>query len=117
MARGVGIIGAGPGVAALHLPTLARVGDAFRVVHIADGGSGRSAALAARVGARSSTGIDAIMADPDVEVVSISVTLALAPNTRYHELVTDLPASPAAGRGAPDLTRAEVAAGVVRQLL
>lgn len=195
MARGVGIIGAGPGVAALHLPTLARVGDAFRVVHIADGGSGRSAALAARVGARSSTGVDAIMADPEAEVVaicsppaqhaaqiiaavaagkravfcekplgttvaeaeeaveacrragvplivgtnhyfdpawgrakhhltvsggpvvSISVTLALAPNARYHELVTELPASAAAGRGAPDLTRAAVAAGVVRQLL
>ena len=49
MVRGVGIIGAGPGVAALHLPTLARLSDAFRVVHVADGGSGRSAALAARV--------------------------------------------------------------------
>ncbi|MFB7893734.1 Gfo/Idh/MocA family protein [Microbacterium sp. NPDC056044] len=194
MARGVGIIGAGPGVAALHLPTLARLSDAFRVVHVADGGSGRGAALAARVGARSSTGAEAIMADPEAEVVaicsppaqhaaqiiaavaagkravfcekpigttvaeaeeaveacrragvplivgtnhyfdpawgrakhhltasggpviSISVQLALAPNTRYHQLVTELPVA-AGGRGGPDLTRPEVAAGVVRQLL
>lgn len=195
MTRGVGIIGAGPGAAALHLPTLARLSDAFRVVHIADGGSGRSAALAARVGARSSTGAEAVMDDPEVEivaicsppaehakhiiaavaagkravfcekpvgmtiaeaaeaveacrraglplivgtnhyfdpawgrakhhltvsggpVVSISVTLALAPNTRYHELVTESPASAAGGRSFPDLSRPAVAAGVVRQLL
>ncbi|WP_374975990.1 Gfo/Idh/MocA family protein [Microbacterium trichothecenolyticum] len=195
MTHGVGIVGAGPGVAALHLPTLERLADAFRVVHIADGGSGRSAALAARVDARSSTGAEAIMADPEVEVVaicsppaqhaaqivaavaagkravfcekpigttvaeaeeaveacrragvalivgtnhyfdpawgrakhhltasggpvvSISVTLALPPNARYHELVTELPEAAAVGRGVPDLTRAEVAAGVVRQLL
>ena len=32
----VGIIGAGPGVAALHLPVLGRLADLFRVVHIAD---------------------------------------------------------------------------------
>ncbi len=38
MAYGVGIIGAGPGVAALHLPTLARLEGEFRVVHVADGG-------------------------------------------------------------------------------
>ncbi|MGX5771053.1 Gfo/Idh/MocA family protein [Microbacterium trichothecenolyticum] len=195
MTHGVGIIGAGPGVAALHLPTLERLADAFRVVHVADGGSGRSAALAARVGARASSGTEAIMADPAVDVVaicsppahhaaqiieavaagkravfcekpigttvaeaeqaieacrragvplivgtnhyfdpawgrakhhltasggpvvSISVTLALPPNTRYHELVTELPGSPVAARGLPDLTRPEVAAGVVRQLL
>jgi len=198
MALGVGIIGAGPGVAALHLPTLARLDGAFRVVHIADNGSGRAAALAERVGARSSTGTEAVMADPDVQVVaicsppaehaaqivaavaagkravfcekpigttvaeaeealeacrlagvplivgtnhyfdpawgrarhhlavtggpvvSISVTLSLPANTRYHELVTELPAGPGApppGRDAPDLSRPEVAAGVVRQLL
>ena len=56
MRYGVGIIGAGPGVAALHLPTLARLSDAFEVVHIADAGSGRAEQLAARVGARFSTG-------------------------------------------------------------
>ena len=64
MPHGVGIVGAGPGVAALHLPTLARLSDDFEVVHVADGGSGRAADLAARVGARSSSGIAELLADP-----------------------------------------------------
>jgi predicted dehydrogenase len=194
MPHGVGIVGAGPGVSALHLPILARLPERFTVVHIADGGSGRAAVLAARVGARHSSGLDEILADPRVEVlaicsppaehadhilaavsagkraifcekpigttvasaeaaveacraagvplivgtnhfydpawgrarhhlqtsggpvVSISVTLALPPNGRYHDAVTEL-AEPSAGRPAPDLSRPEVAAGVVRQLL
>ncbi len=194
MPHGVGLVGAGPGVSALHLPTLARLPDQFAVVHIADGGSGRSAELAARLDARSSSGLDEILADPRVEilaicsppaehaaqilaavaagkraifcekpigttvagaeaaveacravgvplivgtnhfydpawgrarhhlqtsggpVVSISVTLALPPNGRYHDVVTEL-AQPPAGRPSPDLSRPEVAAGVVRQLL
>jgi predicted dehydrogenase len=192
---GVGIIGAGPGVAALHLPTLARLADDFRVVHVADAGSGRATRLAARVGARASTGVDELLADEHVEVVaicsppaehaaqilasvaagkravfcekpvgtnveeaeeaveacrrasvplivgsnhffdpawgrarhhlatsggpvlSISVTLSLPPNGRYHDVVTELGAVPLAGRPAPDLRRPEIAAGVVRQLL
>ena len=56
MPYGVGIIGAGPGVAALHLPTLARLSEEFEVVHVSDAGSGRAARLAERVGARSSPG-------------------------------------------------------------
>ncbi|WP_243075335.1 Gfo/Idh/MocA family protein [Microbacterium sp. SS28] len=194
MVYGVGIIGAGPGVAALHLPTLARLADDFHVVHVADAGSGRADALAGRTGARSSTGIEALLEDPAVEVVaicsppaahaaqiraavaagkkavfcekpigatvaeseeaveacrragiplivgtnhffdpawgrakhhltvsggpvvSISVTLSLPPNTRYHDVVTEL-AAPGGARPAPDLSRPEVAAGVVRQLL
>ncbi|MCH6230934.1 Gfo/Idh/MocA family oxidoreductase [Microbacterium sp. CFH 31415] len=194
MPHGVGIVGAGPGVSALHLPTLARMPEHFAVVHVADAGSGRAADLAARVGARSSRGTDEILADPRVEVlaicsppaehaaqilaavsagkraifcekpigttvaaaeaaveacraagvalivgtnhyydpawgrarhhlqtsggpvVSISVTLALPPNGRYHDVVTELP-QPLAGRPAPDLSRGDVAAAVVRQLL
>ncbi|MEU1971454.1 Gfo/Idh/MocA family oxidoreductase [Microbacterium sp. NPDC019599] len=194
MTYGVGIIGAGPGVAALHVPTLARLADAFRIVHITDAGSGRAAGLAAQLGVRSSTGSDELIADPDVEVVaicsppaehaaqilaavaggarsifcekpvgttvaeaeeaveacrsagialivgtnhyfdpawgrakhhltasggpvlSISVTMSLPPNTRYHDVVTELHA-PAGRRPRPDLSRREVAAGVVRQLL
>jgi predicted dehydrogenase len=69
MPHGVGIVGAGPGVSALHLPTLARLSEHFRVVHVSDAGSGRAAELAARVGARSSGGIDGVLADPEVEVV------------------------------------------------
>ena len=72
MPHGVGIVGAGPGVAALHLPTLTRLSDDFEVVHIADGGSGRAEDLAARVGGRSSSGIAELLADPAVEVVVLA---------------------------------------------
>src|SRR6478736_5862903 len=40
----VGVLGAGPGVAALHLPVLGGLDELFRVVHIADAGSGQSSA-------------------------------------------------------------------------
>ena len=69
MSHGVGIVGAGPGVAALHLPTLARLGADFEVVHISDGGSGRAEDLAARVGARWSSGVAELLADDRVAVV------------------------------------------------
>lgn len=69
---GVGIIGAGPGVAALHLPTLARLAGDFEVVHISDAGSGRAVELVDRVGARSSSGIEALMADQRVSVVVLA---------------------------------------------
>ena len=71
MTWGVGVIGGGPGVAALHLPTLDRVADLFTVVHLADLGSGRAAELAARIGASASQGTAALLADPAVEVVAI----------------------------------------------
>ena len=71
MPHGVGIIGAGPGVAALHLPTLAHLADDFRVTHVSDAGSGRAEGLAARVGARASVGIDELLADPEVDIVAI----------------------------------------------
>ena len=61
----------GPGVAALHLPTLARLGDRFTVVHVSDGGSGRAAELAAASAAAASSGIDDLLADPAVDVVAI----------------------------------------------
>jgi predicted dehydrogenase len=192
---GVGVIGAGPGVAALHLPTLSRLPEHFDVVHVSDGGSGRAAALVARSGARASTGVDELLADPRVEVVaicsppdqhaahivasvtahkraifcekpiattvkdaeavvdlcrkagvalvvgtnhlfdvawgrakhflvasghpvsSISVTVAIPPNGRYHDTVTETDGGlPAAGRR-PDLADPAVAASVVRQLV
>lgn len=67
---GVGVIGAGPGAASLHVPTIARI-PAFRVTHISDSGSGRAAALAKRLAARSSVGSEELLADPDVQVVAI----------------------------------------------
>ncbi|KTS11856.1 Gfo/Idh/MocA family protein [Microbacterium testaceum] len=77
MTWGVGIIGSGPGVAALHAPTLVRTGGDFRLVHVSDAGSGRAAAIAERFGARASTGIDALLADPEVDVVAICSPPAL----------------------------------------
>jgi predicted dehydrogenase len=71
MAWGVGVIGAGPGAVALHVPTLARVADEFRLVHVADAGSGRAAEIAARTGARSSVGIGDLLSDSEVQVVAV----------------------------------------------
>ncbi|MDQ4138685.1 MAG: Gfo/Idh/MocA family oxidoreductase [Actinomycetota bacterium] len=71
MALGVGIVGAGPGVSALHLPTLARLGRQFRIVAIGDSGSGRAAGLASRWGARAYSDAASLLADPDIEVVAV----------------------------------------------
>ncbi|GEK87405.1 Gfo/Idh/MocA family protein [Microbacterium aerolatum] len=194
MPAGVGVIGAGPGAAALHLPTLARLSDRFAVVHISDAGSGRAEDLAAHFGATASTGTDELLADPRVEVVAIcsppdahasqilaavaagkrailcekplalshddaariidacrdagvalvvgtnhlfdpawgraqhhiaaagapvraiSITVALPPNGRYHDAVTEMPATAGQARGVPDWSSPAVAAAVLRQL-
>lgn len=71
MTWGVGVIGAGPGVAALHLPTLDRLRELFTVVHVADNGGGRAAELAGRIGATASHGTTALLADPAVDVVAV----------------------------------------------
>lgn len=195
MSWGVGVIGAGPGVAALHAPTIARVGDRFRLVHVADAGSGRARAIGEAFDARASCGIDDLLADPAVEVVAIcsppadhaaqiraalaagkrailcekpvattaedardvlracadagallvvgtnhlfdpawsrakhhldasrapisavTVTLALAPNGRYHGLVTVAPPTAPGGRPPLDLSDPEHCAAIVRQLV
>jgi predicted dehydrogenase len=67
----VGIIGAGPGVAALHLPVIGRLAGLFRVTHISDAGSGRARVLAGRIGANWSEGEGSLLADPDVDVVAV----------------------------------------------
>uniref|UniRef100_UPI0035B04145 Gfo/Idh/MocA family protein n=1 Tax=Microbacterium sp. TaxID=51671 RepID=UPI0035B04145 len=90
--RGVGVIGAGPGVWALHAPTLAALSDSFRVVHIADAGGGRAAAIADRVGARSSGTAEELLADPEVDVVAICT-----PPASHAELIL---AAVAAGKRA-----------------
>lgn len=191
----VGIIGAGPGVAALHLPVLGGSAELFNVVHVADAGSGRAQALAQSCGARWSEGEEALLADPAVDVVAIcsppaeharqilaavaagkraifcekplavtrqeadgvvaacraagtvllvgtnhlfdaawgrakhhlvalegrvqtiTVTLALPPNDRYHRLVSEGSPFQAARRGRPDLGNPIVAAEILRQLL
>ena len=49
---GVGILGAGPVTQAIHLPTLARQGDRFRVVSVMDVDPAVAEAVAARAGCR-----------------------------------------------------------------
>lgn len=67
----VGILGAGPGVAALHLPVLGRLAESFKVVHVADAGSGRARVLAEGLGARWSAGEAELLADGAVDVVAV----------------------------------------------
>lgn len=69
---GVGIIGTGPVTQGLHLPTLMRLLDRFRVVHIAGQTASTTAHVAAWHGARAGTDVDALLADPAVEVVAIN---------------------------------------------
>jgi myo-inositol 2-dehydrogenase / D-chiro-inositol 1-dehydrogenase len=68
---GVGILGAGPVTQAIHLPTLARMHDLFRVVHVMDVSPTVAESVAARVGAAYSTSLDELLADTAVDVVAI----------------------------------------------
>ena len=51
------------------------------------------------------------------DVRTISATVALPPNGRYHAAVTELATAAPSPRGAPDLADPEIAAAVVRQLV
>lgn len=68
---GVGLVGAGPVTQAIHLPTLARLSELFRVVHVSDIEPGVADQVAAGVRATSSATIEAVLDDPSVEVVAI----------------------------------------------
>lgn len=68
---GVGVLGAGPVTQAIHLPTLARLGDVFHVVSIMDVDPAVAESVAARVGARWTTSEEEVLADDDVKVVVI----------------------------------------------
>jgi myo-inositol 2-dehydrogenase / D-chiro-inositol 1-dehydrogenase len=68
---GVGIIGAGSVVQGIHLPALARVGDALTVRHIADVDEVEGARVAARVGARFSNSVEEMLKDDAVDVVAV----------------------------------------------
>ena len=71
MAYGVGVVGAGPGVAALHLPTLARLPDHYQVLTVTDAGSGRASVLARQWGASARPDLDALLAHPGLDVVAV----------------------------------------------
>jgi predicted dehydrogenase len=68
---GVGILGAGPVTQAIHLPSLARLGDILEVRNIMDVDPAVAESVATRVGARFSTSLDELLADPAVEIVAI----------------------------------------------
>lgn len=68
---GVGILGAGPVTQAIHLPAIARLRDVLEVRHIMDVDPAVASSVAARVGARSSTSVDALLGDPGVDIVAI----------------------------------------------
>ncbi|MFH5879829.1 Gfo/Idh/MocA family protein [Arthrobacter sp. NA-172] len=68
---GVGILGAGPVTQAIHLPSLARLRDILEVRHIMDVDPAVAESVAARVGATYSTSMDALLGDPDVDIVAI----------------------------------------------
>jgi myo-inositol 2-dehydrogenase / D-chiro-inositol 1-dehydrogenase len=68
---GVGILGCGPVTQAIHLPALATLADRLRVVHVMDVDPVAAAAVGERVGARHTTDADAVLADPEVDVVAI----------------------------------------------
>jgi myo-inositol 2-dehydrogenase/D-chiro-inositol 1-dehydrogenase len=71
MTLGVGILGAGPVVQAIHLPALARLADLFHVANIMDISPEVAASVAGRVGAGWSTSMEQLLADDGVEVVAI----------------------------------------------
>lgn len=75
---GVGFLGAGPVTQAIHLPSLSRLTDLFVVKHVMDADGAVAAAVASRTGARSSTSVDDLLEDPEVDVVAIC-----SPN-RFH---------------------------------
>lgn len=68
---GVGILGAGPVTQAIHLPSLARLGNILEVRHIMDVDPAVAEAVAGRVGARFSTSMEELLADPAVDIVAI----------------------------------------------
>jgi myo-inositol 2-dehydrogenase/D-chiro-inositol 1-dehydrogenase len=68
---GVGILGAGPVTQAIHLPSLARLRDILEVRHIMDVDPAVAESVAGRVGARFSTSMEELLADPAVDIVAI----------------------------------------------
>jgi predicted dehydrogenase len=68
---GVGFVGAGPVTQAIHLPTLSRVPDLFRIAAVTDIDPEVAASVAARTEARVAADYDDLLADPAVEVVAI----------------------------------------------
>ena len=68
---GVGILGAGPVTQAIHLPTLARLPDKFRVTAVMDIDAQVATSVAARAGAEPVQSVQAVLDHPGVDVVAV----------------------------------------------
>lgn len=68
---GVGIIGAGVVTQAIHLPTLARLPEHFRVVTVMDVDAHAAESVAARAGAEATQSLQAVLDRPDVDIVAV----------------------------------------------
>jgi predicted dehydrogenase len=68
---GVGILGAGLVTQAIHLPTLARLPDQFRVVTVMDIDARAAEPVAARAGAEPTQSVQAVLDHPGVDVVAV----------------------------------------------
>jgi predicted dehydrogenase len=68
---GVGILGAGAVTQAIHLPTLARLPEHFRVVAVMDTDTRAAEAAAARCGAEPAQTVQAVLDHPGVDVVAV----------------------------------------------
>lgn len=67
----VGFIGAGLVTQAIHLPTLSRLGADFTVSLVQDRDEAAARLAAERTGARWTTSLEGLLADPGVEVVAV----------------------------------------------
>lgn len=79
MVLGVGIVGCGQVVQAIHLPALASLPKQFAVVHTVDASGAVAKAVGQRVGARHGTDVGALLDDPAVDVVLVAVPDGLHP--------------------------------------
>jgi myo-inositol 2-dehydrogenase/D-chiro-inositol 1-dehydrogenase len=68
---GVGILGAGPATQAIHLPTLARHPDLFRVITVMDIDAAVAGSVAANADAKAATQIEAVLEDPAIDVIAV----------------------------------------------
>lgn len=68
---GVGILGAGPVTQAIHLPTLARMPDLFRVTAVMDVDAQVAQSVAARAMAEPAKSVQAVLDNPSVDVVAV----------------------------------------------
>jgi predicted dehydrogenase len=90
--RRVGFVGAGPVAQAIHLPTLARLGDAVRVTEVMDVDEALAAAVAAPHGARVTTSLDGLLAGDGVDIAVVC-----SPNAFHVPQIEALAAAGVAG--------------------